>query len=313
MSKYREQVAEALQAVAICGPTQYAWMGHRCRRLPPALEDVLDAAQRMRYLVACLRDELYHSFYCHGRPVPARWGEPTPPFPDPWLLEALSAANSGLGSWEEGWTVARVDDGQAVVAGSRLRVRVPVADCRAYRLAPGVAVGVRLPKELPSLSPGFWFAVGDAPVDAFDVRVYWNVTPAGAPALVDAITSRLNGDGVPFRLKVADHPYRFDRCDAAVLYLEARDFRGLRATLPEVAAELALEPSTPAFTLKLAPGVGLAEDDGGESFGTRRCALLADAIVSAREGPPTINAVAESFAEASVDIDAPYRSGRHVL
>ena len=31
-----------------------------------------------RYLVSCLREELYWSFYCHGRPVPARWGEPEP-------------------------------------------------------------------------------------------------------------------------------------------------------------------------------------------------------------------------------------------
>jgi hypothetical protein len=220
----------------------------------------------------------------------------------------LSKANRGHGSWEHGWTVEHVDDGHAVVAGSRLRVRVPAADCRPSRLAPGTAVSVRLPKELPSLSPGFCIVVSDAPADTSDVRVYWNVTHAGAPALVEAITSWLNGDGLPFRLKVADHPYRFERCDAAVLYLEARAFRRLRTTLHEVAAELAggLEPSIPAFTLELAPGVGLAEDDGGESFGTRLCALLADAIVDGRE-------VAGRFAEHGVDIDAPYRAGRNVL
>jgi class II lanthipeptide synthase len=306
-------VGAALRAVAICGGTQYAWMGHRSRRLPPTIDGVLDAAQRRLYLVACLRDELYHSFYCYGRPVPARRGEPQPPFADPWLLEALSRANRGRGSWEHGWTVESVDDGEVVVADARLRVRVPSADCRAARIEPGTAVSVRLPKELPALSPGFWFAVSDAPAATFDVRVYWNVTHAGAPALVEALTSRLNGDGVPFRLKVADHPYRFGRCDAAVLYLDARAFRTLRPTLREVAAELALEPSIPAFTLELAPGVGLAEDDGGESFGARRCALLAEAIVYAREASPPIAAVAARFAEAGVDIDAPYRSGRDVL
>jgi hypothetical protein len=281
-------------------------MGRRSRRLPAALEGVLDSAQRHRHLVACLRDELYHSFYCHGRPVAARWGEPQPAFADPWLLAALSEANHGHGNWEQGWTVERVVDGQAVVAGSRLRVRVPAADCRPSRFAPGTAVSVRLPKELPALSPGFCFVVSDAPTGTFDVRVYWNITHAGAPVLVEAITSRLNGDGIPFRLKVADHPHRFDRCDAAVLYLEAEAFGAVRTTLREVAAALTLEPSIPAFTLELAPGVGLAEDDGGESFGTQRCALLAEAIVDARE-------VADRFAEAGVDIDAPYRAGRHVL
>ena len=48
-------------------------------------------------------------------------------------------------------------------------------------------------------------------------RVYWNVTSTGAPALVAEVTARLNASGSPFRLKVADHRFRLDRCDAAVL------------------------------------------------------------------------------------------------
>jgi hypothetical protein len=193
-----------------------------------------------------------------------------------------------------------------VVTGSGLRVRVRAADCRVA----GAAASLRLPKELPALSPGFWFAVGDAPVERFDVRVYWNVTAAGAPALVEAITSRLNRAEIPYRLKVADHPFRFDRCDAAVLYLDADAFRSARTTLRELASGARLEPAIPALTLELAPGVGLAEDDGGESFGARRCALIADAVV---EGRGRLDAVAERFAAEGVDIDAPYRAGRHVL
>ena len=78
-----------------------------------------------------------------------------------------------------------------------------------------------------------------------------------------------------------------------------------------------------AATLELAPGVGLAEDGGRrESFGARRCALLADAIVRAHahgvtEAEARLAAVAARFAEDGVRIDAPYLepslAGRHVL
>ncbi len=71
------------------------------------------------------------------------------------------------------------------------------------------------------------------------------------------------------------------------------------------------------------PAWGLRRTDGsGESFGVRRCALLADAIVRAHEAGVTridarVDAVVARFAEAGVEINAPYReptlAGRHVL
>ena len=64
-----------------------------------------------------------------------------------------------------------------------MRVRVPLVDCRADDggpIGPGVAVSVRLPKELPALSAGFFMVVGDdsvrgpRPTVAL-VRVYWHI------------------------------------------------------------------------------------------------------------------------------------------
>jgi len=331
VSRYRDQIAAALGAAKVRGATGYAWLGRASRAVPAALSAAMDASERRGYLVACLREELYASFYCHGRPVPARWGRPEPVSADPWLLNAISQANTGHGSWEPGWTVQRLEGADAVVTTARLRARVSAADCRALcgPIRPGAAVSLRLPKELPALSPGFYTAVGDAgtgtALTAGVVRVYWNVGRAGAPHLVGAITSRLNAEHVPFRLKVADHPFRLDRCDAAVLYLPGDGFPAVRGTLRDVASALGtqLGPRTPAFTLALAPGVSLAEDEGaGESFGVRRCELLADAIVSASEAGiarlgARVEAVAARFAEAGVPIDAPYLepllAGRHVL
>ncbi len=322
MSRYREQVAAALQAVSIRSDTRYAWLGRPSRPLPKAVETELDDAERRSYLVTCLREELYYSFYCRGTPVPARWGEPQAVVADPWLLRALSDANGGRGSWEPEWEVVRLEGDEAVVTTDRLRARVSTSDCLGV-LRPGAAISLAVPKELTALSPGFYTVVSDAAASpGAVVRVYWSVTRASAPGLVRELTSRLNGDGVPFRLKIADHPSRLDRCDAAVLYLPHDAFDALRRALREVARATRLHPRVPAFTLELAPGVGLAEDDGaGESFGARRCAVLADGIVRAYErgarGGAAADAVAECFAETGVRLDAPYRepslAGRHVL
>ena len=208
----------------------------------------------------------------------------------------------------------------------------PTVDCRANdggQIRSGVAVSVPLPKELPALSPGFFMVLGATGSRSsprrHTVRVYWHIAASGAPALVRALTSRLNAETVPFRLKVANHPIRFDRCDAAVLYLPIEAFEGVRAMLANVAETMAsrLRPRTPAFTLTLAPGVGLAESPAtGESFGEHRCRLLADGIVGADErgvapGSSRVDAVIESLAENGVKIDAPYLEpsldGLHVL
>jgi hypothetical protein len=307
------------------------WLGRGRRPFPPSLDAELSESERRRYLLSCLQGELYCSFYCYGRPVPARWGEPEHPLADPWLAGALSQANTGRGSWEPGWTVHCLKGEEAVVTNGRLRARVPVGDCFAPSGAvrPDAAVSVRLPKELPELSPGFYTLVSEAPANlassASVVRVYWSIAGAGASKLVETLTSWLNAEGVPFRLKVADHRVRLTRCDAAVLYLPGDTFRELREILRGVAAALSarLRPQIPAFTLELAPGVGLAEDDGDrESFGERRCALLADGIVRAHEqgivqADSRLEAVAARFAEDGVLIEAPYLEpsldGRHVL
>jgi hypothetical protein len=330
MNHYRDQVAAALRAVTILGRTRYAWLGRASRSLPPSLDAEMDDAERRGYLVACLREELYSSFYCHGAPVPARWGLPEPVSADPWLIDAMSAANHADGGWEPGWTVERLEDGDVLATTSRLRARVSVRDCLPSdgSLRPGAALSVRLPKELPAVSPGFFTVLGgDMPIHSATgiVRVYWNVGRDGAPALVSALTTQLGGQRMPFRLKVADHPSRLARCDAAILYVAADSFPRLRPALETVAAHLApgLGRSIPALTLRMAPGVGLAEDgDASESFGARRCALLADGVVIAHEQGVVdpgaqLDAVAARLAQDGVEIDRPYLepslAGRHVL
>jgi hypothetical protein len=73
-----------------------------------------------------------------------------------------------------------------------------------------------------------------------------------------------------------------------------------------------LRPLTPALTKTLAPGLGLAEDPGGqESFGTHRCLALAEGMVRAYERSAStpearLEAVAESFDDAGLRLEAPF-------
>jgi type III HopA1-like effector protein len=331
MKGYRDQVGAVLRAVEIRAPTRYAWLGRPSRPIEAAVEMELDASVRREFLVTSLREELYFSFYCRGTVTAARWREPGPMFPDDRLVAAIVAANAGGGTWEPGWTVEGVDRDEVVVATPRLRMRVRAADCRRPHgpIGEGAGVAVRMPGALPARSPGFCMLLGDAIMDPEEdpglVRVYWSVARAAAIDLVRALTTRLNAVEVPFRLKVADHRAHFDRCDAAVLYLPSGVFRDVAGLLRAVAGDLAwgLRAAVPAFTLPLAPGVALAESAAdGESFGVRRCAWVADAIVRAhelgcREARARIALVADRFADDGVDLDVPYLeptlAGRHVL
>ena len=326
-NRYRDQVSAALDATTICGPARYAWLGRLSRPLPLAVAAELDAARAPDLPVSCLRDELYVSFYCPGRPVRARWGEPEPASSDAQLVAGDVGRELRPGGWEPGWTVRRVDGDEAVVERGGLRARARVGDCRADSgaIAPGAAVRVRVPNELPAFSHGFYTALGDAASATSEalVRVYWNVTPAGAPALVRTLVSRLNRAGLPFRLKVGDHPFFLDRCDAAVLYIGGESLPAVDAILRRVAEALdAHLPDSPGVHVAVRVRRGARGGRGdGESFGMRLCALLADSIVRAHDGAipadAQLDAIAGFFAEEGVDIDAPYLdpalAGRHVL
>ena len=69
------------------------------------------------------------------------------------------------------------------------------------------------------------------------------------------------------------------------------------------------------MTLPLAPGLAFAEDPGtGESFGTHRCLLLAEAALTAAERDlqapeERLEVVRERFAEAGTTLDAPHLGG----
>jgi hypothetical protein len=312
MNPYWLQLHAALRALTIEGPASYWWLG----RFFSVSDAELNGA-RMR-LAEDLAERLYREFYCPGMPAIRPLPVERPLAARAPFIEALSDANTSTGAWTTGWTVSSIGEGEIRARRSGLELLVPNGRLRWRGPGPpavGEDVAVRYPKEFLTISPGHYVAVGDAPaahgaIDA-TVRIYFNVSAADAPALVSSLTIHLNRARVPFRLKVLDDEGNFHRCDSAILYLPRASFHIAAPAIRGVAASLA--DGVPALTKRLCAGVGVAEDprDSGESFGSHRCRLLADALVTADElGVQTFerrwSAVVQAFTDARLDVATPY-------
>jgi hypothetical protein len=317
-----------VHATARHSATRFLWFGKASPPAPEHLRPILatrpDVARQ--HLHGAIAHRLYGDFYQAGRARPATSSGPVARSPDGWgpFVDELSAANMGSGTRQAGWVV--IDDGQSdggehlTIRREGLTLRVSRDEIDVSGIGPprsGDDAELLLPKHLPAISPGFYTALADEPYDARNlpvVRLYWNVQPWGAATLTRAITTRLNGARLPFRLKLVNHPDHYDRCDAAVLYLLKRDLDAAAPLLAEVYGEVSddLRSRVPALTKSIAPGVGLAEDPpGGDSFGQHCCWLLAGGLIEGWEcGATTVDerltVVVATFERAGIDPARPY-------
>jgi hypothetical protein len=308
-------IEEALAAIDVRSATSHSWMGEVVD-LPEPVVRLAEGADLRCALVASISSSLYDRFYTQGAPRPARSsvGERSGAGS---LSHELAAANEGTGCLEPGWLVVDEEDGRLVVQRGGLRLWV-AADEVAGEARTGELVSVRLPADLPAYSPGFYVACGDRgfPAEAPRVldRFYLDLRPEGAVPFVRESTRRLNDAGLAFVAKVVDDAGGFDRRDSAVLAFERQERSLALAAAEELRAALApfLDDGAPAMTLPLAPGLAFAEDPGGgQSFGTNRCLLLAEAVVTAAErgletSEDRLEAVRERFAREGTTLDAPY-------
>jgi hypothetical protein len=271
---------------------------------------------------------LYRHAYCCNFRTPLDSGTPVEA-PDGELVEALSAANAGRDQWQGGWIVLPAPlgtpEGQILLGRGHERRLVPTGEIRPPRLGvvapfveppPGSTVELRLPREGRTVQRGFYFAFGDGggPVTLRRVRLYWHLAPAGAIALMAALTPRLHRFSIPFQLKCPDHPALYGRHDTAVLIVDHRHFPLTLELVAELLPGLRphLGPSVPLFTRPLVPGLGFAEDPGGgASFGMHRCGLVAEALWDAhRRGADSpvekMQRVLATFREAGLDPHRPH-------
>ncbi|HKI02259.1 MAG TPA: T3SS effector HopA1 family protein [Thermoanaerobaculia bacterium] len=294
------------EAVRITSPNSYVLRGEE-RVFPEAEADPPP-------MLRSLETELYLWLYTRLSPG-AAVGDP---LGSRDLVNALSAANQGTGTWEAGWRIVAVEeDGSLAVARDEVTFWVPPAGVRTAsgRHDAGDYCRVRVGKELRNLMPGFYVAIGNGETDRDRprplLRLYWHLTAEAAAPYMAAMTGALNGLGLPFRTKVLADPAAYRRADAGVLYVERRFFGRIRPALREVHEALAggLRPEVPMFTRPLAPGLGAAEDPGdGQSFGQARCrsasrALWAAYQSKAEDVEARAAALADVFAQEGLDVE----------
>jgi len=228
-----------------------AFDGAGCVRV----RDEVHAVTDRRAARALLSQVLYRVWYCHSRSLADD---------APALVEALREANA-----------ARADHG-----GSGHRGTVPL-----WFTDDEDEVAPRASGRDPTWE--LFFVYGSTLESSRPrLRFYFHVSAAEAPALVRALTRRLERWQVPFRFKTPALATMYGRRDTAVLYVEWFRFHFVLDLVLEAlrAGEFRLEDETPLFARRIAPGLAFAEDPGnGESFGGHRCRLVAEALLEAGE------------------------------
>jgi hypothetical protein len=173
---------------------------------------------------------------------------------------------------------------------------------------------------------GCYVAVGNAglvngsypPNYAGTLSVYFNLSPAGAVAVMQSLTQNLNQCDLPFTFKVRYDQSDFHRYSTAVLSCQPGHYPSIRPVLEAIYAEYQqyFRPAAPIFAKVLAPGLALSEeplspDKATCPFGIHRCQLVASGLLAAREaGDDTSNgrlaAIQQQFAAVGLAWQRPY-------
>ncbi len=288
MNLIHDDLLAVLDALEILSSDCYTLLGEP-REFPDGGPSEASAAVGNERFVSALATDLYERLYIrpsgHSLPRADMLAQRD-------LVAALSAANTGRGTWERGWMVRKIeDDGQVVVAKDGVNFWTQATGLRASSdsVQPGETCRIWVAKELRELVPGFYMALGDGEGDAHDrvdgdeplVRYYWHLMPDASVPFMATATSLLNASQIPFRLKLLGDPRGYRRADAGVLYLRQRSHSRIGAIIARIHAEVAsgLRREVPLFTKRLADGLGVAEGPSGPlSFGQHRCQLAAAAL-----------------------------------
>jgi HopA1 effector protein family len=243
------------------------------------------------------------------------------------FYERLHESNCGEGYFDGGWFVLRQEeDGSLAVTKGGLTLHIDpalhlAADTPAVA---GDTVAIRLPRN--RVQNGFYMAIGNAganhprPADSEPaiVRIYCNLDPDGAVAVMGSLTQQLNQLAVPFAFKALYNPSDYDRYDAAVLYFDKQDYDTVSSVLRVVYAahQSHFQTEVPLFTKLLAPGLALAEEPNHkfaeeESFGMNRCQIIVNGLMEARqkgdESPEgRIAAILQHFSLLNIELQHPY-------
>ena len=316
--KTLDQIITASQALRFVGAYTFEWFGKRPPDIAPAVRRKLGVEARIRHRDAALCQALYQHFYRHGYARPIRWEANVGHTGDGAFVQTLTRAHKSLGWIDNGWQVIKVIPPRAIIqkAGLRLTTFIDELETSADITDLGSEiVGLRRPSRLAGLSPGYYMVASDAPLEKGSggmLRHYWNVAAKDAPELIRVLSESLNNEAIRFRLKTANAPAGYDRCDSAVLYTCTADYDRLYDLLGKVLClpAVRLAAAVPVFCKALAPGLGLAEDPPDQqSFGLNRCSLLSQGFLKAPNHSNTkvrFERTVETFETAGISLSTPY-------
>lgn len=234
------------------------------------------------------------------------------------MLPALMAANQGVPLWEEGWIIdQRLEDGSVLARkGRAARSFLPgeFVTSRGPDHGPdaGDAIRIFIATGTPDLQTAFYFAFGQTIEETGPVptlRVYWNIAAEGAAVLMENLTREFNRFQVPFRFKCLRHVANYSRRDPAILYVSRHLYPIVALLIEKIYPTVRpwLRGTVPLFTKQVAYGLGFAEDPG-ESFGSHRSRILAEAV-SRSHGQPVAQRLDElrrQFERRGISLDTPW-------
>jgi HopA1 effector protein family len=323
---YIKEVKQLLQDIKIASNTSFVLNDQICE-ISNATEqkDSDENNERMeKNLTTSLATYLYQLIHCRQTSI----DEHTVPYQNSFdvgnrnriFIELLSKANNGVGTWEPGWIISKLEkSGKIAIKKNDLMLWVVphqfalIDSNQAHIGDKGRAAMV---KEFRELLPGYYMANGNVSIkeQPFITRIYWNISSDGAVSLLNSLTTELNKESIPFQFKILKNENHYTRADAGVLYIDKEDIRSARNALSTIYDNIKsfLKPSVSLFARKLTSGISLAEDpSNGESFGQHRARLFAEALydihlknVSMLE--EKIKQVQKYFETHDVDFKKPY-------
>ncbi|MGF1766833.1 T3SS effector HopA1 family protein [Enterovibrio makurazakiensis] len=207
---------------------------------------------------------------------------------DGHFFQNLQAANPNKTNWVRNWRVVYCYK-NGVVATRKGRVRYfPqgqfLADEPRGEIRKNSKIHFFNSHEFAGLQRDFYYVFGDYVDSDIDsrksLRVYFNLKPTKAADAISYISFELNRVHIPFTFKCLNSPALYGRADSGVLYVAKHDYRSVLRVLSELRSETFhwCEKEIPLFSLKLAPGVGMAESPDLDSFGGHCSRVIAEAL-----------------------------------
>ena len=207
------------------------------------------------------------------------------------FYQLLEANNHGTGYFDPGWLVIREEeDGSLAVQKHDLTFHIerdrhlPAQDSQA---TVNDLVSIWLPHN--RWQEDCYVAVSNNGLVEFSkanreqiIEIYFNIAPEAAIILLKELTRQFNDLKLTFTLKILDDPNDYPCYDAVILAIFRDDYLIVKEVIKSLYPEIQphLHHETPLCTLKLAPGIGLAEATE-DNFANSRCGAIAKGLLSA--------------------------------